>query len=74
MAFIPAIGTSVIINHGEYFSVYAGLKDVFVKSGQKVTSNQEIGSVMTNGEGISELRFQIRKNIVSLDPEDWLRK
>jgi septal ring factor EnvC (AmiA/AmiB activator) len=74
VAFIPAIGTSVIINHGEYFSVYAGLKDVFVKSGQKVTSNQEIGSVMTNGEGISELRFQIRKNIVSLDPEDWLRK
>lgn len=74
VAFIPAIGTSVIINHGEYFSVYAGLKDVFVKSGQKVTSNQEIGSVMTNGEGISELRFQIRKNIVSLDPEEWLRK
>jgi septal ring factor EnvC (AmiA/AmiB activator) len=74
VAFIPAIGTSVIINHGEYFSVYAGLKDVFVKSGQKVTSNQEIGSVMMNGEGISELRFQIRKNIVSLDPEEWLRK
>ena len=74
VAFIPAIGTSVIINHGEYFSVYAGLKDVFVKSGQKVISNQEIGSVMTNGEGISELRFQIRKNIVSLDPEEWLRK
>jgi septal ring factor EnvC (AmiA/AmiB activator) len=74
VAFIPAIGTSIIINHGEYFSVYAGLKDVFVKSGQKVASNQEIGSVMTNGEGISELRFQIRKNIVALDPEDWLRK
>ncbi len=74
VAFIPAIGTSVIINHGEYFSVYAGLKDVYVKSGQKVTSNQEIGSVMTNGEGISELRFQIRKNIVALDPEEWLRK
>ena len=72
VAFIPAIGTSVIISHGEYFSVYAGLKDVFVKSGDKVETNQDIGVVLMNGEGKSELRFQIRKNIVALNPEDWL--
>ena len=73
VAFIPAIGTSVIINHGEYYSVYAGLKDVFVKSGDKVETNQDIGVVLMNGEGKSELRFQIRKNIVALNPEDWLK-
>ena len=50
VAFIPAIGTSVIISHGEYFSVYAGLKDVFVKSGDKVETNQDIGVVLMNGE------------------------
>lgn len=72
VAFIPAIGTSVIINHGDYYTVYAGLKDVYVKSGQKVSTNQEIGEVLMNGEGKSELRFQIRKNIVALNPEDWL--
>ena len=72
VAFIPAIGTSVIINHGDYFSVYTGLKDVYVKMGQKVTSHQDLGVVQVNMEGISELRFQIRKNIVALNPEDWL--
>ena len=72
VAFIPSIGTSVIINHGDYFSVYSGLKDVYVKMGQKVDSRQDLGVVQVNGEGISELRFQIRKNIVALNPEDWL--
>jgi septal ring factor EnvC (AmiA/AmiB activator) len=72
VAFIPAIGTSVIINHGDYFSVYTGLKDVYVKMGQKVNSKQDLGVVQVNTDGISELRFQIRKNIEALNPEDWL--
>lgn len=73
VAFIPGIGTSVIIKHGEYFTVYAGLKDVAVKTGDKVESGQKIGLVLSNGEGKSELRFQIRKNTVALNPEEWLR-
>jgi len=73
VAFIPSIGNSVIIGHGEYFTVYSGLKEVFVKKGQKVATAQEIGQLQVNGEGISELRFQIRKNTVALDPQGWLR-
>jgi septal ring factor EnvC (AmiA/AmiB activator) len=73
VAFIPSIGNSVIIGHGEYFTVYSGLKEVFVKKGQKVVTAQEIGQLQVNGEGISELRFQIRKNTIALDPQGWLR-
>ncbi len=73
VAFIPTLGSSVIISHGEYFTVYSGLKDVFVKKGQKVNINTEIGRVLVNSEGISELRFQIRKNTTALDPQAWLR-
>jgi len=73
IAFIPTLGNSVIISHGEYFTVYAGLREVSLKKGQKVTTNQEIGSIQINSEGISELRFQIRKNTVALDPELWLK-
>jgi murein hydrolase activator len=73
VAFIPTLGSTVIINHGEYYSVYTGLKEVYVKAGQKVTTNQEIGQVISNGDGISELRFQIRKNTTALDPQAWLR-
>jgi septal ring factor EnvC (AmiA/AmiB activator) len=73
VAFIPGIGPCVIINHGEYFSVYAGLKDVTIKIGDKVETNQVIGKVLMNAEGKSELRFQIRKNTVALNPEEWLQ-
>jgi len=70
------IGNSVIVNHGSYFSVYAGLKEVFVKRGDKVTANQELGQLMVNGEGVSELRFMIYKSSnppTPLDPQLWLR-
>ena len=72
VAFVPLVGNTVIINHGDYFSVYAGLKEVFVKSGQKVSTNQEIGSILTNSDGVSELKFEIRKSANALDPQQWL--
>lgn len=73
VAFIQGLGSTVIIKHGEYLTVYAGLKEVFVRSGQKVTTNQEIGKVFSNADGVSELRFQIFKNTTALDPQGWLR-
>lgn len=73
VALIGVLGNSIIVNHGDYFSVYAGLKEVFVKSGEKVTANQELGKVLVNSEGVSELRFMIYKNNKALDPEGWLK-
>ncbi len=73
VAFTPGIGNTVIVKHGDYFTVYTGLKEIAVKKGQQVTTNQELGKVLSNGEGISELRFQIRKNFDALDPQEWLR-
>ena len=73
VAFIPTLGNSVIISHGDYFTVYSGLKEVTLKRGQKVTTNQEIGQILVDSEGISELRFQIRKNTTALNPEFWLK-
>ena len=73
VAFIPTLGSTVIIKHGDYLSVYTGLKDVSVKVGQKVSTNQEIGHVLSNSDGISELRFRIHKNTTPLDPQSWLK-
>jgi septal ring factor EnvC (AmiA/AmiB activator) len=73
IAFIPTLGSTVIVKHGEYLSVYTGLKEVYVKVGQKVSTNQEIGKVLSNSEGISELRFRIHKNTTPLDPQVWLK-
>ena len=73
IAVIPPFGNSIIISHGDYFTVYSGLNEVYVKKGQQVSINQEIGQVLSNADGISELRFQIRKNTTALDPQLWLR-
>ncbi len=73
VALIGGLGTAVIIGHGEFFTVYAGLKEVTVKTGQKVIPNTELGKVVATSEGISELRFQIFKNTTPLDPQKWLR-
>lgn len=73
VAFIQGLGSTVIIKHGDYLTVYAGLKEVFVRTGQKVVTNQEIGKIFSNQEGVSELRFQIFKNTTALDPQTWLK-
>jgi murein hydrolase activator len=72
--YLPGTGNSVMIKHGEYFTVYSGLREVYVKKGQKVNTLQEIGEIVTNAEGVSELRFQIRKKLAPLDPQQWLMK
>jgi len=73
VAFTPGVGTTVLIKHGEYFTVYSGLKDVYVKIGQAVTFNQELGSMSSNLDGVAELKFRVYKNKTPLNPELWLR-
>lgn len=74
VSYIPGMGNVIMLKHGNYFTVYAGLKEVYVKTGQKVTTRQELGNVITKSDGISELRFEVRKNIAALNPEQWLSR
>lgn len=64
----------VLIQHGEYFTVYAKLKEVFVHQGELINANQKIGVVNTNKTGTSEVQFQIWKNTQKLNPENWIAK
>ena len=72
IAVIAGNNKCVLVQHGEYFTLYCKLKTVKVKSGDKVTTGQEIGTVDTiNGE--SQLHFEIWKGQGSQDPQTWLR-
>ncbi|MFI1772684.1 murein hydrolase activator EnvC family protein [Thalassobellus citreus] len=65
----------VIIRHGDYFTVYNNLKKVYVKKGDKVKTNQEIGEVFTNpSNGETTLRFNISKNGNTQNPANWIYK
>ena len=73
--FIKGDGKAVLINHGEYFSVYSGLKKVYVKSGEKLLAKEKIGVVKTNEEEKNtELHFEIWKGYEKNDPSKWLYK
>ena len=69
---IPGKNNVVVIRHGAYRTVYAQLKNVNVKKGQKVRSNDIIGEVYTDRDGVSELEFQVYKGMTKLNPENWL--
>lgn len=62
----------VIIQHGEYFTVYASLREVYVSVGQEVETNEVIGEVNTRAGGDSEVHFEVWKNTEKLNPEIWL--
>lgn len=70
----PPYYYAVLIRHGEYFTVYTKVTDVLVKSGQTVRTKDPIGTVVTNGDGITELQFQIRRSTDLLNPEQWLKR
>lgn len=72
VAFVNLVGNTVIVSHGDYFTVYAGLKDIFVKTGDNLTTGQEVGTILTDKDGVSELRFAIHKSAKALDPQQWL--
>jgi septal ring factor EnvC (AmiA/AmiB activator) len=67
-------GGLIIIQHGNYYSVYSKVKDILVNPGDKVKIKQKIASVLTQEDGISELEFQLWKAQDKLDPEKWLAK
>jgi len=66
---------TILVSHGNYFSVYMNLSEVKVKKGDKVTTGQVIGKVFTNKiKGETLLGFRIYKNDKVLNPEPWLAK
>jgi len=69
----PTGGKLVIIRHGEYLSVYCNLEHVLVKTGDKISVKQVIGTVMFDeDEGKSSMNFQIWKGQKTMDPAGWL--
>ncbi|GAB4038737.1 hypothetical protein GCM10028809_57800 [Spirosoma gilvum] len=69
---IPGMNNVVAIQHGDYFTIYAKLKSVAVRAGQRVKARDNIGTVATDKNGISEMQFQIWKEFTKLNPESWL--
>lgn len=72
---LPGAGRFVLVNHGEYFTVYSNLSEVYVNTGDKVKTKQNIGTALYDEDDAKTIvQLQIWKGQVKLDPEDWLSK
>jgi len=70
---IPGENYTVIIKHGQFYSLYHNLINVNVKAGQSVNIKDKIGTVFTNDKTKETvLYFQIWKETERRDPELWL--
>ncbi|MGY8988524.1 MAG: murein hydrolase activator EnvC family protein, partial [Flavobacteriales bacterium] len=73
--FIKGKGKAVLVNHGNYFTVYSGLQDVIVKSGDQVIAKQKIGTIITSETTReTQLHFEIWKGKETQNPVKWLYK
>ena len=66
---------TVLIQHGNYISVYKNLSKVYVNKGQDVESLDIIGQIFSNNsDSKSTLQFSIFNNTTALDPYLWIAK
>lgn len=72
--FIPGYQNMLIIQHGDYYTVYSNLGEVFVKKGDQVGTMENIGTVaMDRKSNVSEVHFEVWRDKARLNPEDWVR-
>ncbi|MDT8418434.1 MAG: peptidoglycan DD-metalloendopeptidase family protein [Lutibacter sp.] len=66
---------AVLIQHGDYITVYKNLENVFVNTGDKVKTKEEIGTVFTDKiTGKTILGFVLSRNVTTENPASWIYK
>lgn len=69
---IPGFNQCVMIDHGNYFTLYCKLKSVDVKAGDKIKTGQALGTIDTiNGQ--TQLHFELWQGSKPQNPELWLK-
>ena len=71
---IPGHDNMLMIKHGNYYSVYSRLSDLYVSTGDRVSTNQKIGRLSINENENSILHFELWDGKEKVDPEIWLFK
>ncbi|MDT8307931.1 MAG: peptidoglycan DD-metalloendopeptidase family protein [Bacteroidales bacterium] len=62
---------AVLIKHGDYFTLYSKIEEVWVKKGDKVTMGHKLGLIKTF-EGVTQLHFEIWHQKEKQNPQSWI--
>lgn len=70
---IKGANKAVMVRHGDYITIYNNLENVYVKRGDNVTTEQELGEIATSKTtGKTTLHFLLYKNNQKMDPAEWI--
>ena len=69
---MPGYNQCVLIQHGNYFTLYCKLKSLNVAEGDKVKTSDVIGTIDAIG-GQVQLHFEVWKGSKPQNPETWLK-
>lgn len=72
---LPGYDTVVIVNHGDFYTVYGNIGAPSVKVGENVDTGTILGelAVSEDDPGHSTIHFEVWKGRDKLNPMDWLR-
>jgi murein hydrolase activator len=69
---ISPVNKLVMLQHGDFFTIYQNLSSVSVSKGDAIHIKQSLGTIRTNGEGKTVLKFAITQNTTYTNPKAWL--
>jgi len=70
---VPGGNKGVCVKHGNYVSTYYNLQDLFVKKGDRVSAQDELGTIGTStNAGLTQLKFYLQRDATKLNPEEWI--
>lgn len=69
---ISPVNKLVMLQHGDFFTIYQNLSSVNVSKGDNVSIRQSLGKIKTNGDGRTILKFAITQNTTYTNPRSWL--
>lgn len=69
---ISPVNKAVMLQHGDFFTIYQNLSSVNVSKGDNVSIRQSLGKIKTNGDGKAVLKFFITQNMTYANPRSWL--
>ena len=73
--YTPGSHTTILLRHGDFFTLYSNIIELFVRQGDRVVTGQTLGRIFTDpATGTSIMQFQLWQQSTALNPASWLRR
>lgn len=71
ITFVPVYQNAILVNHGDFFTLYYRIDEVLVQKGDEVGPEQPIGQLSASEDMV---HFEIWQGTQKLDPAQWIER